>query len=651
VRLALHCPIWRIQIVVHTPPVVHLCTRQVDTMWAKARSVPRNLLQVLSASIGKRTLISVAAAISVLAAVVILVGTSVGNDPSEAELIDALPTAPAAGPSDVQPVHFALTTAPPVSDTDLTSAPRVSDAPLTSTPPLSDAENLVQSSGVPWELVPSPRPRPAHKSRQRRAHNMRNLASNEFALTSATPASNDRLASTPPASDTETLTPTSGSPGELVSSSRPPPVHKARRHVHNKRNLARNEVALRNAPPASDAALTSTPPASDAGTLVQASGAFWELVPSPRPRPVHKPPQRRMHNMRTLASNEVAVLPAPGVVEIQPLRPRLAFIELPRASDAETLVQSPGGYPGWDVQSSGAFAEVRALPPPPTTDPIEVQPVPQLAALSGQPPVGDTVAQAQGSGTTWELVPSPRPRPVHEPHAPKMRNLADRVHVNKPMTILKDLRDQSEIDRVVKDNPSNVVLLLMAEMRRESQETSRLVKKLFDEIEPPALAQEMNYASASRVQLEAYRLDLKTAEANATTVMPRYEAVLESEREKVEVVVQLLDMDDRSKRTALSEIDKQRAQRISVTSKMLLANAQLYRTIGAYVEILLEQFGRYQVSRNGHFVFSSESVPERYNDASRQINDAIKRIAELEEERKRLAEFQQQEWERFASGK
>jgi hypothetical protein len=50
-------------------------------------------------------------------------------------------------------------------------------------------------------------------------------------------------------------------------------------------------------------------------------------------------------------------------------------------------------------------------------------------------------------------------------------------------------------------------------------------------------------------------------------------------------------------------------------------------------------------------MFSSQSVVDLYNEASRQVNDAIKRVAEVEEERKGLAQLQQEEWERFVSGK
>jgi hypothetical protein len=231
-----------------------------------------------------------------------------------------------------------------------------------------------------------------------------------------------------------------------------------------------------------------------------------------------------------------------------------------------------------------------------------------------------------------------------------MRNVPIDVDLRDAVAVLKGLRDPSQIDRVVKDNPSNVFLVLMAEIRRASQETSRLIEKLIDEIEPPTLPKELNYARASRAQLEAYRLDLEAAEANAMAAMSRYVALLESEREKVEVVGRSLDIDDRYIRAALSGIDKRQAQSTDITSKMLSANAEFYRATGGYVAFLIEQFEHYKVSTNGHFMFSSQSIADRYDVASKQINDAIKRIAELEEERRKLAQFQQEEWEHFASG-
>jgi hypothetical protein len=288
----------------------------------------------------------------------------------------------------------------------------------------------------------------------------------------------------------------------------------------------------------------------------------------------------------------------------------------------------------------------------PPAGPTELQPMRPLAASTAAPPAGDAETAMGSSGAPRELVPSPRPRPVHKPRprrAYNMRNVPIDVGLRDAVAILKGLRDPSQIDRVVKDNPSNVFLLLMAEIRRASQESSRLIEKLIDEIEPPTLPKELNYARVSRAQLEAYRLDLEAAETNAMAAMSRYVALLESEREKVEVVVRSLEIDDRYIRAALSGIDKRQAQSKDITSKMLSANAEFYRATGAYVVFLIEQFEHYQVSTNGHFMFSSQSIADRYEVALRQINDAMKRIAELEEERRKLAQFQQEEWEHFAS--
>src|SRR5262249_49769558 len=123
------------------------------------------------ASVGNRTLISVAAAIPLLAAVAVLVGISFRDEPPEDELTGTLPISPSAGGSDVQSVQFALM-----------SAPSANDVHVTITSPASDAEPPVEGSGVSWEFVPSPRPRPEHKSRQRRVHKMRNVLTNAVAI-------------------------------------------------------------------------------------------------------------------------------------------------------------------------------------------------------------------------------------------------------------------------------------------------------------------------------------------------------------------------------------------------------------------------------------------------------------------------------------
>jgi hypothetical protein len=392
---------------------------------------------------------------------------------------------------------------------------------------------------------------------------------------------------------------------------------------------------LQPAPPLG--ASTAAPPAGDVETGMQTSRASRELVPSPRPRPVDKPRLRQARNIRDIPDNVLPILLA-GSIEVPPVRPLAALMAAPPVGDAETLVQDPVTF------------QERLLP---LAGPTEIQAVRPLAASMAAPPVGDAETAMRSSGASRELVRSPTSRRAHKPRPRQARNIRivpNNVGLRDAVAILKDVRDPSQIDRVVKDNPSNVLLLLMVEIRRASQETGRLMEKVIDEIEPPTLPKELTYARASRAQLEAYRLDLEAAEANAMAAMSRYVALLESEREKVEVVVRSLDIDDRYIRAALSGIDKRQAQSTDITSKMLSANAEFYRATGGYVAFLIEQFEHYKVSTNGHFMFSSQSMADRYEAASGQINDAIKRLAELEEERRKLTQVQQEEWERFAWG-
>jgi len=592
------------------------------------RVVLRTFLQILNASTCRRTLISLA--IIALAVIVVLVAVSFRNDLTEDELLGALPILPPAGPTEVQPVR-------PL-------------AASTAAPPAGDVETGMQTSTAFRELVPSPRPRPVDKRRLRQARNVREIPDNVLPIMFAgaieiqpvrPPAA---LITAPPVGDAETLVQdpvtSSEEPGRLL------PLAGA------------IEIQAVRLP-------STAAPAGGPETGMQSSGASRELVPSPPSRRTHKSRPRRAQNMGKRSNSSVATLPAAGPNEIQPVRPQSASTAAP-----------PVGGPETSVQSSGASRELVPSPPSrrahkprrahdmgkrsnssvatlPPAGPTEVQPVRPLAASTAEPPGGDAETAMQSSEASRELVPSPRPRPVQRSRQRQehnIRNVPNNVRLRDAVVLLKDLRDQSQIEKVIQDNPSNIFLLLLAEIRRASQESDRLIEKLIDEIEPPTLVRERNYAKASRAQLEAYRLDLEAAEANAMAAISRYVALLEREREKVEAVVRSLNLDDRYISAALSGIDKRQAQSTDITSKMLSANAEFYRASGRYVAFLIEHFGYYKVSANGHFMFSSESIADRYEVVSRQINEAIKRIAELEEERRKLTQVQQEEWERFAWG-
>ncbi len=151
-------PVWRTRAVIEVPSVVRFWGRQASAVLACV------LRQVRSASIGKRSLMAVAAVIIPLAAIVALMGISIRDELAEDELIGSLPTPPPAASTEIQPVHTL--------------------AAVAGGPPADDAETLVQSSGALRELVPSPRPRPSYKSRPRRVHKMRNPSNNVLPILS-----------------------------------------------------------------------------------------------------------------------------------------------------------------------------------------------------------------------------------------------------------------------------------------------------------------------------------------------------------------------------------------------------------------------------------------------------------------------------------
>src|SRR5262249_37913053 len=120
------------------------------------RVVLRTFLQILNASTGRRTLISLA--IIALAVIVVLVAVSFRNDLTEDELIDALPILPPAGPTEVQRVR-----------------------PLAASraePPAGDVKTENKTSTAFRKSFPPPRPRPGNKLRLRKARNIRNIPNN-----------------------------------------------------------------------------------------------------------------------------------------------------------------------------------------------------------------------------------------------------------------------------------------------------------------------------------------------------------------------------------------------------------------------------------------------------------------------------------------
>jgi hypothetical protein len=185
---------------------------------------------------------------------------------------------------------------------------------------------------------------------------------------------------------------------------------------------------------------------------------------------------------------------------------------------------------------------------------------------------------------------------------------------------------------------------------KATNETDAAIGKLSSEIESPPISSDNNLGAASRSDLEALRRDLKTAEANATAFMPRYIALLKTERDNVEKYALSLHLGRDTTGRLLDNIDKRHAEITAFASRMLLARADFYRAYENYVAVLVGEFGAYKVV-NGQFIFPFQRTVDRYNAAASAMTVASTRVAELEEERERLLKSQQQAWEQFVNGK
>ena len=181
---------------------------------------------------------------------------------------------------------------------------------------------------------------------------------------------------------------------------------------------------------------------------------------------------------------------------------------------------------------------------------------------------------------------------------------------------------------------------LAAMATRAANETSAAIDKLSDEFKPPALSKDVNSSTASRTDLEALRSELKTAEAHAAAFMPRYIALLKTERDRVENYAQSPRADRDTVTRVLDGIDQRHAKITALISKMLLARAEYYRAYGSYLGVLVSNFGAYKVV-NGEFIFTLQSTVDRYNVAAQAMTIAANRVAELEEERKKVLQPQQ----------
>jgi hypothetical protein len=227
--------------------------------------------------------------------------------------------------------------------------------------------------------------------------------------------------------------------------------------------------------------------------------------------------------------------------------------------------------------------------------------------------------------------------------------LRESAAARESQAALQDITDPAEIDGALSQHPANKFLQMMAMATRAATETNAAIENLSSEIEPPAIAKAGNLGTASRSDLEALRGELKTAEANATAVLPRTIAVLKTERDSVDKYALSLHLGKEAIGRLLDRIDERHADIAAFTSRMLQARADFYHAYANYVSFLIGEFGVYKTV-NGEFIFPFQRTVDRYNVTAQAMMVAAKRVAELEEERKKLVQSQQEAWLRFVKG-
>jgi hypothetical protein len=230
-----------------------------------------------------------------------------------------------------------------------------------------------------------------------------------------------------------------------------------------------------------------------------------------------------------------------------------------------------------------------------------------------------------------------------------LRKMHDLIAERDAQASLRGITDASQIDEALRQKPSNKFLRMIAKATRAADETNVAIEKLSDEIEPPAISKAGNLVAASQSDLDALRRDLKTAETNATTSMPRTIAVLKAERDTIEKYAASLQLGKDAGNRVLDEIDKRHAEIAALASRMSSARADFYRAYQNYVAILVGEFGAYKVV-GGQFIFPLQRTVDRYNVAAQAMTSAAKPVADLDQERKSLLQSQQARWLHFVRG-
>src|ERR1700693_3606241 len=155
---------------------------------------------------------------------------------------------------------------------------------------------------------------------------------------------------------------------------------------------------------------------------------------------------------------------------------------------------------------------------------------------------------------------------------------------------LQGLGDPGRIAAAPRQHPANPFQQLLAMATGVADDTEMASEKLSVEVEQPAVPGDINLGTASRAELEALRHNLKMAEANATAFMPRYAALLKTERDTVENEARALHVEKESAGRLLDHLDRRQAETTALMARLMSARAEFYGAYENYVAVLAGEF-------------------------------------------------------------